>query len=194
LECMPRVVIVALVASAVVVTGCSRSSPPDVQVAPPDRVADRLEPVASVQELMDAEVDPSADALWDSVVSTITLQGEEDKRPRTDEEWKAVRQRALILIEATNLLAMSGRRAAPPNAPPPAPGELPAAKIQQLIDASPDSFAQFARVLRGAARQALTAIDAKDADKLMEAGGTIDQACETCHVTFWYPNQVVPKG
>ena len=184
---------------------CSRSTPTAVSTtnevgsasSAPGSAASadaRFEPVASVQELMDSEVDPSADAVWDSVVTTVTLKGEEDKRPRTAEDWKAVRLHALVLVEATNLLAITGRRAAPVNAPPPAAGELPASRIQQLIDANPEGFVQFARVLRAAALQALQAIDAKDADKLMDAGGTIDQACEACHVTFWYPNQVVPKG
>jgi hypothetical protein len=154
----------------------------------------RLEPVASVQEIMDAEVDPAADALWDSVVSTITLKGEEDKRPHTPEEWQAVRRQALILIEATNLLAMPGRRATPANAAAPAPGELPASEIQKLLEANPAAFVAFAQGLRGAAHQALDAIDAHDADKLMDAGSRIDEACEACHVVFWYPNQVVPKG
>ncbi len=143
---------------------------------------------------MEAEVDPAADALWDSVMTTMTLQGEIDKRPHTQAEWDAVRRHAIILLEATNLLAIPGRRAAPANGQPPAPGELSAAEVQKLIDAKPQLFAEFAQVLRRAGLQALAAIDAKDADKLSDVGGTIDEACEACHVTFWYPNQVAPKS
>jgi cytochrome c556 len=44
-------------------------------------------------------------------------------------------------------------------------------------------------VLKSAAQAALAAIDAKDADALMNAGGVIDKACEACHMTYWYPNQ-----
>jgi cytochrome c556 len=36
---------------------------------------------------------------------------------------------------------------------------------------------------------ALRAIDAHDIDGISEAGGTIDEACESCHLQFWYPPQ-----
>jgi hypothetical protein len=38
----------------------------------------------------------------------------------------------------------------------------------------------------------LAAIDAKDPAALVKAGGTLDEICESCHLTFWYPNQVIP--
>jgi len=34
----------------------------------------------------------------------------------------------------------------------------------------------------------LKAVDSKDADALVEAGGAIYEACEQCHKRFWYPN------
>jgi hypothetical protein len=27
----------------------------------------------------------------------------------------------------------------------------------------------------------------------VKAGGVIDEICEGCHLTFWYPNQVIPS-
>jgi len=36
---------------------------------------------------------------------------------------------------------------------------------------------------------ALKAIDARNAEELSNAGGEIDAACESCHLTFWYPNE-----
>jgi len=142
---------------------------------------------------MDAEVDPAADALWNAVGSTITLEGEVDRQPRTAAEWTAVRRSALILIEATNLLAMDGRRAAPPGAPAPAPGELSAREIETRIAENRPLFRAFALALRRVSLQALSAINAKDAGKLMDIGEAIDAACEACHVTFWYPNQASPS-
>ena len=141
---------------------------------------------------MDAEVDPSADVLWDSVGFISTAAGTEDRQPRTDEEWKAVRRSAITLIEATNLLSMEGRRVAATDSPPGAAGELSPAEIQRHVDATHASFVQFAQALRAAGLKALAAIDAKDPQALMDAGGTIDEACEACHVTYWYPNQKVP--
>ena len=54
------------------------------------------------------------------------------------------------------------------------------------------TFTQFARNLQDAASKALTAIDARNPQGLMDAGGVIDEACEACHVTYWYPNQNRP--
>jgi cytochrome c556 len=143
---------------------------------------------------MDGMIDPSADALWDSVAYIATTKGIEDRQPRTDEQWKAVRTSAITLIEAANLLSMPGRRVAvdAPANPPPGPGELSHGEIQQRIDAAHDGFVQFAHILQDAGQKALAAIDAKDPQSLMAAGGTIDEACEACHVTYWYPNQNRP--
>jgi cytochrome c556 len=146
---------------------------------------------ASVQDLMDGIIDPSADVLWDSVAYIATTKGIEDRKPRTDEEWKAVRTSAITLIEAANLLSMPGRRVAAAHSPP-GPGELTHDEIQQRINSTHDAFAGFARNLQDAGLKALAAIDSKDVQGLMDAGGTIDEACEACHVTYWYPNQTRP--
>jgi hypothetical protein len=148
---------------------------------------------ATIQELMDGIVDPSADTLWDSVAYIATTKGVEDRQPRTDEEWKAVRTSAITLIEATNLLSMPGRRVATAaGRPQPGLGELSSDEIQQRIDTTHDSFVQFAGNLQGAGLKALAAIDARDAQGLLDAGGAIDEACEACHVTYWYPDQSRP--
>jgi hypothetical protein len=145
---------------------------------------------------MDGVVDPSADTLWDSVAYIANTQGIEDRRPRTDDEWKAVRTSAITLIEAGNLLSMPGRRVAAdtdaPGRAPPGLGELSHAEIQQRVLAGHDAFVQFAHNLQDAGLKALAAIEAKNPQGLMDAGGTIDEACEACHVTYWYPNQDRP--
>jgi len=141
---------------------------------------------------MDGIIDPSADVLWDSVAYIATTKGIEDRQPRTDDEWKTVRNSAITLIEAANLLSMPGRTVAATHAPgdaPPGLGELSHAEIQQRINATHDGFTQFARNLQDSGLKALAAIAAKDAQGLMDAGGAIDEACEACHVTYWYPNQ-----
>lgn len=150
---------------------------------------------ATIQDLMDGIIDPSADVLWDSVAYIATTKGIEDRQPRTDDEWKTVRNSAITLIEAANLLSMPGRMVASTHAPsdaPPGLGELSHAEIQQRINATHDGFTQFARNLQDAGLKALAAIAAKDAQGLMDAGGAIDEACEACHVTYWYPNQKRP--
>ncbi len=142
----------------------------------------------SIQQLMDARVDPAADELWDSVAFIASEKGEEDRRPRTPAEWEAVRRSAMSLIQAAEDLTAPGQRVSSMGRAP-GPGELSAPAIQRLIDSNPDAFARRARVLESAANKALTAIGARDADALMTAGGIIDEACEACHVSYWYPHQ-----
>jgi cytochrome c556 len=146
-------------------------------------------PAATLQELMETRIDPAADSLWDSVAFIASEKGEEDRRPRTPAEWAAVRNEAEKLIEAATELEMPGRRVSTLLAAP-GPGELSAADIQLRIDADFAAFAKRARVLQSAAQKALAAIDAKDADALMNAGGVIDAACEACHIVYWYPQQL----
>jgi hypothetical protein len=174
--------------------GVAACSPQATPTAPTVHQESPFRLTASIQEIMDAQIDPAADVLWGSVATISNEAGVEERQPRTDEEWKAVRRSALTLIEATNLLTMEGRRVAPANAPSSSPDELSPVEIQQRLDASRASFAQFAHALQEAGLKALNAIDAKDPQALMDAGGTIDEACEACHVTFWYPNQKLPRS
>jgi hypothetical protein len=151
--------------------------------------------MASIQELMDAVIDPSADALWDSVSITTTKKGTVFHQPRTDEQWQEARRRAIALIEGTNLLVMDGRRLVAPGSPvldQGTSGVLSAEEGQKKFDSQHPAFVQFAKALREAGTQMLTAIDKKDATGMMDAGATMDGVCESCHLTFWYPNQVIP--
>ncbi len=35
----------------------------------------------------------------------------------------------------------------------------------------------------------LAAIDAKDIMRISDAGAKLDEACEGCHLIYWYPNE-----
>src|SRR6188768_1171504 len=147
---------------------------------------------ASIRELMDSEIDPAADFIWASVASISTVAGLEERQPRTDEEWLEVRRRAITLIEATNLLVMKGRRVSTKYQPASGAGELDTDQVQHEIDTNRAAFVALAQRLQDTGLQTLAAIDAKDPVALFELGGTIDEACESCHVTFWYPNLTLP--
>jgi hypothetical protein len=120
-------------------------------------------PVVDVKQLMQGIVDPSADGVWESVATIFTKAGTEERRPRTDKEWAAVRSHAMTLAEAGNLLMMPGRAKA---------GADWMTFSQELIDTS---------------AVALRAAEAKDVDGLMNVGGRIDEVCERCHKKYW-PN------
>lgn len=150
---------------------------------------------ASIQDIMVSEVDPSADYLWESVSMISTVDGFEQHQPRTEEEWQDVRRKAIVLVEASNLLVMDGRQVVEEGKhleDEGVEGNLTAAEIQKLVDDEHETFVAFAHGLHEASAQMLTAIDNKDVDALLEAGGVLDTACESCHLKYWYPNQVIP--
>jgi hypothetical protein len=151
-----------------------------------------FEVTASIQELMRYEVDPSADAIWEAAGSTLTREGLVEKRPRSDEEWKALRQHAVVLLEATNLLAIPGRRVALKEFPSDGPGVFSSQEIQSELARRQQEFDGFAQGLRASGRRVLSAIDSRDVDALLKEGAEMDGACEACHRSFWYPREVIP--
>jgi hypothetical protein len=151
-----------------------------------------LRPLASLQELMQGLIDPSADGVWNAVETITTASGTATRQPQTPEEWLGVRHAAVILAEGANLLVIEGRRAGAQDFPAEAAGALDSAHIQELIAAKRPTFNAFAAALRETALTAVSAIDARNPAQLVSAGGAIDQVCESCHLAFWYPNQVIP--
>ena len=144
---------------------------------------------ATIKDIMDSTVEPSADALWDSVSSTISVRGVENKEPRTPEEWADVRRHAIRLLEATNSLLIPGRNIAKPGERAENPKvELAPEQIQTLVAQDRQAWVGFAHSLYDAVLPALQAIDAKNVDRLLDAGEKIDSACENCHLKYWYPN------
>jgi hypothetical protein len=140
-------------------------------------------PQFTIAELMNSIVMPSADVVWNAVVYEDTVTG-----PKTDEGWQKVRWSAVDLAESANLLMVPGRAANSPGAVA-GEGELAPEKITELIAEQRAAWVAYAHVLHGAAMEAVRAIDAKDAEALSNAGGTIDAACQSCHRQFWYPEQ-----
>jgi len=160
-------------------SGCARTSPPE-----PD-----LLKTATIKDIMDSMVDPSADFLFDSVATIADEHGITEKAPHTEVEWQEVRRRAIQLLEAPNLLVAKGRKVASAADRSRNPDiELEPAQIQALIDGDHFTFVQRARMLQDAASLALHASDARDKTALFAACERIDKACENCHLHYWYPN------
>ena len=175
-----------VLAAAALLAGCAGPTPEEAPPAEPP-----YRPVASIREVMNSVIDPSADVVWNSVGSVVDQGGLTDRAPAADEDWAEVRRHALIVSEAANLLLMHDRPVAPPGAPSLAPGiELAPEEIRSLIDKNPEGWNFYAQQLQDAMKPALTAIDAKDPQALVDAGEQIDTACENCHQVFWFPNAV----
>jgi hypothetical protein len=139
---------------------------------------DRPIPEATFKDLMDSIVDPSADVIWDAVSTSLTAEGLVDKKPTTDEDWNKIRDAALTLSEAANLLTVPGRTR---NYGGPIP-----------LKARAD-FAREARALQVLADKALDAAKRKDANAIYEIGEPIDTQCDNCHVKYYDLTQFEKK-
>jgi len=162
--------------------------------APPP-AASPLKPIAGVQDVMAAMIDPAADSLWESVSTTVTKGKTVEKQPHTDQEWGEVRRQAIILTEGANLLMMEGRHVVKEGShleDHGTPGNLTAAESEKAIAENRDAFIAFAQALREVGVSMLGAADARNPQGLIDAGDTMDQVCEGCHLKFWYPGQRIP--
>src|SRR5262245_28326233 len=100
-----------VLATMTLAAGCGpRATTAEAKAPPPPPSSEtHMKPVTGIQDIMASMVDPAADHLWESVATVANEKGVEEKRPKTDEDWKAVRTQAVILAEAANLLMVEGR-------------------------------------------------------------------------------------
>jgi hypothetical protein len=160
-------------------------------VAPsPLAMAQHRHVFSSIKELMESIVDPSADMLWNAVGTVVDKDGTHESLPKTPEEWLELRRAAVRIIEGANLLMMPGREAAPAGTKSETPGvELEPPQITALIKKKRKAFDAFARSLQALGAEALRATDSRNAEQLVDIGSRMEEVCESCHQTFWYPNQ-----
>ena len=175
-----------LLVVVLILSGCNSQS------AKPAASTPDYKPTFPIEEVMGHIIMPSADKLWGSVATTVSAKGVEEIVPKTDEDWETVRNYAVTIVEATNLLLMPGRRVAAPGKTEADKSELPPEQIEQKIKADPAMWASHVAKLHDVAMESVAAIDKKNADALLEAGDHLDKACEDCHLVYWYPNEKQP--
>jgi hypothetical protein len=191
--------VAALLTSAVIAQqpaptrpAAAKPAAPTAATAPRAASGSPYRMVNSIQDIMEGVIAPAADVLFDAVATDITAAGVVEKRPRTDEDWEHVEAAAIALVEGPNMIKMPGRRVARPGEPtksegPDAP-ELTPEEIQAKINANRALFLKYANELQDQAIRALDIVRKKDAEGLFNIGEDIDQACEACHLEYWYPN------
>ncbi len=186
------------IAACVVLAGCSPQPQTSVTAqagGTPAPAPTQLKPIAGIQDVMAGMIDPAADFLWASVSTTVSGKETVEKQPRTDQEWAEVRRQAIILAEGANLIMMDGRHVVKEGGALEdhgTPGNLTAAESEEAIAKNRGSFLAFAQALRDVGASMLAAADAKNPQGLIDAGDTMDQVCEGCHLQFWYPGQKIP--
>jgi len=178
---MDQMMKLAIGALTVLATACSADTSPESRGP---------EGIAGLADVMQTMVDPSAQTIWNSVSFTSDENGSRQNSPQDDAEWQRVRNAGVVLGESMNLIVSADRKAGHKLEKTPAQadaGTLPPAEIRRLIDGAPAAFSKHARLTQQSALRVIAAVDARDAKALEAAGSELDQACEACHVEFWYP-------
>jgi len=149
-----------------------------------------MKPVVSVKELMRDMLDPASDYIFDAVKVETTKTGTAERLPKTDADWDKIRIGAVTLAEGVYLLKVP-RPFAPAgdqnNSSGPEATELSPAQIQAKLEADPVLWNAKIEALRNVGLELLEIVNKKKSDELWQAGDDLDQACESCHIQYWYP-------
>jgi hypothetical protein len=65
--------------------------------------------------------------------------------------------------------------------------ELSPAQIKAKLEADPVLWNAKIEALRNVGLEVLEIVKRKDVKELWDAGENLDQACESCHLIYWYP-------
>jgi hypothetical protein len=184
-------VFTATAAFGVSTTACSSSKA--APVSPPVlQLWGDLKPIVSVKELMRDMIDPASDFVFDSVGTVITKRGRVETEPRTDADWEKIRIGAVTMAEGVYLLKVP-RPFAPPgdenNSTGPEPEELSPAQIKAKLEADPVLWNAKIEALRNVGLEVLEIVKRRDVKELWDACENLDQACENCHLEYWYPGE-----
>lgn len=128
--------------------------------AAPPTSARAAPPLATVGQLMNGLIQPSAEHVWNSVSVTVSETGVDEKQPRTDEEWAMVETSAVMLVESATLLLEGNRN----------PGG--------------DVWSKAAKDMAEASALTAKAAQARNKDDIFKLGETIYRACTDCHATY----------
>jgi hypothetical protein len=175
----------------VLVAACSSSKPAPASARTSELWGD-LKPVVSVKELMKYMIDPMADNIFDAVETVVTKDGVVTKEPKTEEDWEKIQIGAISLAEGAYLLKVP-RAFAPPgdlnNSTGPNAVELSPAQIAAKVERDPVEWNARIETLRNASLAILDIVKKKDVSAMWDAGEILDQACENCHKSYWYPGE-----
>lgn len=190
-QLMKRYSWILIASLSVIAIGCRKAQP-------------KLSHPATIKDIMDSMVAPSGNFMFEAVETVSDEHGIHQIAPRdttfdenvgdtdpayNEDNWQSLRLRLIVLLEAPNLLVMPGRKVAPPNVTAQNPQiELQPSQIQKLIDSDRPAFIRRALGLQHAGEEAMKAVDEKNTEALFEAEANLDDACEACHLAYWYPN------
>jgi hypothetical protein len=179
----------AVLIAGVLLPGCSSSKTAPVPVSN-QQLWGELKPIVSVKELMRDFIDPSSDYVFDAIGTVDSKEGTVEIQPRTQADWDRLRVGGTMLAEGVYLLKIP-RPFAPPgdenNSTGPDPEELSPAQIKAKLEADPVLWNAKIEALRNVGLEVLDIVKRKDVKELWDAAENLDEACESCHIAYWYP-------
>jgi len=122
--------------------------------------APETRPVATVKQIMIGITNPAAYVVYEAVGTKTTSKGTEEIAPQTDEDWQKVGSAGAADVESGNLM-LTGDRA---------------------IDKG--DWVKMTRDMMEQGQKAMAAAQAKDKDKIVEAGGELNTTCDNCHARY----------
>lgn len=151
----------------------------------------------SVHASMSQVVQPQTNAIWDVTNNAMTDAGEPDPAKIKPGDWAKLEAAGKALMEESLLLARAETiTVADPGVKimnEDVEGGTPAALVQRHIDADRAGFSAQAQKLADIGDAVARGAQAKNAGQVFEAAEGLDQACETCHMQFWYPEPATPQ-
>lgn len=116
-------------------------------------------------------VDPAAFMYWKGSGTEVTLKGERDLSPTTDEGWDVLVSGATMLMEAGNSLQLPGRARAPEA-----------------------DWNRYAQMLTARAAIARAAAEKRDKKAVFDEGGRLYEVCVACHEQFVIQPELKANG
>lgn len=140
---------VLVIALSAMLTGCSPAPEP-----PPFKA------IVETKDLMEDLMERQADIVWGATGSIVTAEGVEERRPKNEEEWVAVKAAAVNLTETGNLLMM------PPRAQ----------------DAG--QWMKNVQAMMAQGQKMIEAIDRRDTKAMFDVGSDLYDTCTNCHMHY----------
>jgi hypothetical protein len=136
-------------ALSVGIAGCSRAPQP-----PPFKA------IAETKDLMEHVMERQADIVWGATGFIATAEGVEERKPRSDEEWQAVKAAAVNLTETGNLLMIAPRAQ------------------------DGDQWMKNVQAMMAQGQRMIEAIDRKNTKDMFDIGSDLYDTCTNCHMHY----------
>ncbi|MGE3957194.1 MAG: hypothetical protein AB7H96_10790 [Vicinamibacterales bacterium] len=116
--------------------------------------------VAETKDIMEMVMERQADIVWGATGTIVTAEGVEERRPKSEEDWVAVKAAAVNLTETGNLLLMPGRAQ------------------------DGDEWPRRVEAMMAQGQKMIAAIDRKDTQAMFDVGSDLYDTCTSCHMHY----------